>query len=61
MRTRCRDLAKKLLAALTMEGKFAVEGLKSIDEDDDMLSAMARELVEKSAIEDHRRCGVAFA
>jgi len=28
-----------------MEGKFAGEGLQSIDEDDDMLSAMARELV----------------
>jgi hypothetical protein len=33
-----------------MEGKFAGEGLQSIDEDDDLLSAMARELVEKSGI-----------
>ena len=36
--------------ALTMEGKFAGEGLQSIDEDDDMLSAMARELVERNRI-----------
>ena len=41
---------KKLLVALTMEGKFAGEGLQSIDEDDDMLSAMARELVERNGI-----------
>ena len=36
----------------TMEGKFAGEGLQSIDEDDDMLSAMARELVERNGIGD---------
>jgi len=41
---------KELLVALTMEGKFAGEGLQSIDEDDDMLSAMARELVERNGI-----------
>jgi hypothetical protein len=33
-----------------MEGKFAGEGLQTIDEDDDMLSAMARKLVKKSGI-----------
>jgi hypothetical protein len=33
-----------------MEGKFAGEGLQSIDEDDDMLSAMARELVERNGV-----------
>lgn len=33
-----------------MEGKFAGEGLQTIDEDDDMLSAMARELVERNGI-----------
>jgi hypothetical protein len=43
-------MGKKLLVALTMEGKFAGEGLQSIDEDDDMLSAMARELVERNGI-----------
>jgi hypothetical protein len=45
-----RLMGKKLLVALTMEGKFAGEGLQNIDEDDDMLSAMARELVEKNGI-----------
>jgi hypothetical protein len=45
-------MGKKLLVALTMEGKFAGEGLQSIDEDDDMLSAMARELVKRNGIGD---------
>jgi hypothetical protein len=54
MQTSClRLMGKKLLVALTMEGKFAGEGLQSIDEDDDMLSAMARELVEKNGIGDN--------
>src|SRR5258708_38206220 len=53
MQTSCLSLmGKKLLVALTMEGKFAGEGLQSIDEDDDMLSAMARELVERNGIGD---------
>jgi hypothetical protein len=51
MQTSClRLMGKKLLVALTMEGKFAGEGLQSIDEDDDMLSAMARELVQWNGI-----------
>jgi hypothetical protein len=51
MQTSCsRLMGKNLLVALTMEGKFAGEGLQSIDEDDDMLSAMARELVERNGI-----------
>jgi len=51
MQTAClRHMGKKLLVALTMEGKFAGEGLQTIDEDDDMLSAMARELVERNGI-----------
>jgi hypothetical protein len=51
VQTAClRLMGKKLLVALTMEGKFAGEGLQSIDEDDDMLSAMARELVERNGI-----------
>lgn len=53
MQTSClRLMGKKLLVALTMEGKFAGEGLQSIDEDDDILAAMARELVEKNGIGD---------
>ena len=51
MQTAClRLMGKKLLVALTMEGKFAGEGLQSIDEDDDVLPAMARELVERIGI-----------
>jgi hypothetical protein len=51
MQTGClRLMGKKLLVALTMEGKFAGEGLQNIDGDDDMLSAMARELVERNGI-----------
>lgn len=51
MQTSClRLMGKKLLVALTMEGKFAGEGLQSVDEDDDVLSAMARELVERNGI-----------
>jgi hypothetical protein len=53
MQTSClRFMGKKLLVALTMEGKFAGEGLQNIDEDDDMLSARARELVERNGIGD---------
>ncbi len=51
MQTAClRLIGRKLLVALTIEGKFAGEGLQNIDEDDDMLSAMARELVERNGI-----------
>jgi superfamily II DNA or RNA helicase len=51
MQTAClRLMGKKLLVALTMEGKFAGERLQNIDEDDDLLSAMARELVERNGI-----------
>jgi hypothetical protein len=45
-----RLMGKKLLVALAMEGKFASEGLQAIDGDDDMLTAMARELVEDKGI-----------
>ena len=48
-----RLMGRKLLVALSMEGKFAGEGLQSMDEDDDMLTAMARELVEKNGIGDN--------
>ena len=62
MQTSClRLMGKKLLVALTMEGKFAGEGLQSIDEDDDMLSAMARELVERNGIGETADCGLESA
>jgi hypothetical protein len=40
-----RLMGKKLLVSLAMEGKFANYGLQGLDDDDDMLTAMARELV----------------
>src|SRR5207249_5893309 len=40
----------KLLVALAMEGKFSTEGLQAIGEDDDLLMAMARELVTEKGI-----------
>jgi superfamily II DNA or RNA helicase len=45
-----RLMGKKLLVALAMEGKFGSEGLQAIDGDDDLLTAMARELVENKGI-----------
>jgi hypothetical protein len=43
-------MGKKLLVSLAMEGKFASHGLQSLDEDDDMLTAMARELVTQKGV-----------
>ena len=45
-----RLMGKKMLVALMMEGKFSGEGLQSLDTDEDLMSAMARELVEKAGI-----------
>jgi hypothetical protein len=45
-----RLMGKKLLVSLAMEGKFATDGLQSIDEGDDILMAMARELVTEKRI-----------
>jgi superfamily II DNA or RNA helicase len=51
MQSAClRLMGKKLLVSLAMEGKFCREGLQSIEEDDDMLTAMARELVTERGI-----------
>ena len=43
-------MGKKLLVSLAMEGKFSAEGLQAIDEPDDRLMAMARELVNEESI-----------
>ena len=43
-------MGKKLLVSLAMEGKFATDGLQAIDEGDDILMAMARELVTEKGI-----------
>jgi len=45
-----RLMGKKMLVALMMEGKFSGEGLQSLDADEDLMSAMARELVEKVGV-----------
>src|SRR5207249_11676456 len=45
-----RLMGKKLLVSLAMEGKFSSEGLQAIEEGDDVLMAMARELVTERGI-----------
>jgi hypothetical protein len=45
-----RLMGKKLLVSLAMEGKFASDGLQAIDDGDDILMAMARELVTEKGI-----------
>jgi len=51
MQSSClRLMGKKLLVSLAMEGKFSGDGLQSLDEDDDMLTAMARELVTANGV-----------
>jgi hypothetical protein len=45
-----RLMGKKMLVALMMEGKFSNEGIHSLESDDDMMSAMARELVERGRV-----------
>ena len=51
MQSSClRLMGKKLLVSLAMEGKFSREGLQSLDDDDDMLTAMARELVTENGV-----------
>jgi len=51
MQSSClRLMGRKLLVSLAMEGKFSREGLQSLDEDEDMLTAMARELVTENGV-----------
>ena len=45
-----RLMGKKMLVSLAMEGKFSNGGLQSLGEDDDILTAMARELVTEHGI-----------
>jgi hypothetical protein len=47
-----RLMGRKMLVALMMEDKFSGEDLHSMDADDEMLAAMARELVEKGVVGD---------
>lgn len=51
MQSSClRLMGRKLLVSLAMEGKFSRDGLQSLNEDDDMLTAMARELVTENGV-----------
>ncbi len=45
-----RLMGKKLLVSLAMEGKFANHGLQALDDDGDLLTAMARELVTQKGV-----------
>jgi hypothetical protein len=45
-----RLMGKKLMVSLAMEGKLHVEGLQTMDEDDDLLTAIARELVTRQGV-----------
>jgi hypothetical protein len=45
-----RLMGKKLLVSLALEGKLHAEGLQTMDEDDDLLTAMARELVTRQGV-----------
>jgi hypothetical protein len=49
-RTCLRLMGRKMLVALMMEGRFSGEGIHSLDADDDLLAAMARELVEQGGV-----------
>src|SRR5258708_4077055 len=58
MQSSClRLMGRKLLVSLAMEGKFSREGLQALDEDDDMLTAMARELVTQNGIGESAAAG----
>ena len=57
MQTSClRLMGKKLLVSLAMEGKFSNEGLQGIEDDDDVLTAMARELVTEKGVGESAAC-----
>src|ERR1700757_4097825 len=45
-----RLMGRKMLVALMMEGKFSGEGLQSLEADEDLMSAMARVLVERAGV-----------
>jgi hypothetical protein len=51
MQSSClRLMAKKMLVSLAMEGKFSAQGLNTLEDDDDVLTARARELVTQQRI-----------
>jgi hypothetical protein len=51
---RClRLMGKKLLVSLALEGKLQGEGLQAMDDEGDLLTAMARELVTQQGVGEH--------
>lgn len=51
MQSKClRHMGRKVLVSMMMEGKFSGEGIATIEEDTDMLSSLARELVEEGRV-----------
>jgi hypothetical protein len=47
-------MGKKLLVSLAMKGKLQADGLQAMNEDDDLLTAMARELVTRQGVGEQR-------
>ena len=45
-------MGKKLLVLLAMEGKLETAGLQAMEDDGDLLTAMARELVTRQGVGD---------
>ncbi len=45
-----RHMGKKMLVALMMEGKMSGEGLEDMDDGDDMVTAMVKELLEEGGV-----------
>jgi hypothetical protein len=45
-----KDLGKALVFAMMMEGKMSGEGLEDMDDGDDMVTAMVRELLEEGGV-----------
>ena len=43
-------MGKKLLVSLALEGKLQGEGLQAMDDEGDLLTAMARELVTQQGV-----------
>jgi hypothetical protein len=47
-----RLMGKKLFVSLAMEGTFASYGVQALEDDADVLTSMARELVTQKGVED---------
>ncbi|HLG96666.1 MAG TPA: helicase-related protein [Bryobacteraceae bacterium] len=45
-----RLMGKKMLVSLALEGKFVADGIQALEDDDDMLTSMARDLVTQRGV-----------